>query len=70
MRKCILEDGKVCDNCGACRVCDLDETKICDNCCRCLGDADYRGVEITEIIMPPKIMMRRKKNMGKIKPLR
>jgi hypothetical protein len=33
MRECILENGKLCNNCGACQVCDLDETKICDNCC-------------------------------------
>ena len=31
-RMCVLEDGKVCDDCGQCNLCDLDPTKICDNC--------------------------------------
>jgi hypothetical protein len=61
MRECILEIGKICNECGACEVCDLDETKICDNCGRCLGEADYRGIEVTKIIMPPEIKFKWKK---------
>jgi hypothetical protein len=47
-----LNPAKTCDDCGKCDVCDLDQDKICDNCCRCLGEADYRGIEVTEIILP------------------
>jgi hypothetical protein len=54
VRKCLLEPEKNCNDCGECEVCDLDENKICDNCCRCLEDADYNGVEVTEIILPRK----------------
>jgi hypothetical protein len=68
MSECILEPGKLCNQCGACQVCDLDETKICDNCCRCLGEADYRGIEVTKIIMPPEIRMKWKKK--KVAPKR
>ena len=28
---CVLDESKVCDDCGECRVCDLDPNKICDN---------------------------------------
>jgi len=61
MSECILEPSKFCNECGACQVCDVDETKICDNCCRCLGEADYRGIEVTEIIRPPEIKMKWKR---------
>jgi hypothetical protein len=49
-RACILEEGKICDNCCECFVCDLDPGKLCDNCARCLGTADYSGIIIDEII--------------------
>jgi hypothetical protein len=52
IRECLLESGKTCVDCGECAICDLDQNKICDNCCRCLGDADYNGVEVAEIILP------------------
>jgi hypothetical protein len=43
MKKCILQDGKVCNDCGECDDrCELDPTKICDNCFRCL-DEDPRA---------------------------
>jgi hypothetical protein len=62
--ECLLDPKKVCDDCGECNRCDLDPDKTCDNCCRCLGEADYRAVEITEIIMPDgiKLKLKRKKN--------
>lgn len=60
MKECWLEPGKRCDECGECKWCDLDEDKICDNCCRCLGDADYNAVEITEIIMPETVKVKLK----------
>ena len=50
-RMCVLEDGKVCDDCGQCNLCDLDPTKICDNCMKCVhSGADYNAIEIDEII--------------------
>ena len=63
VRKCLLETEKTCDDCGECERCDLDQNKICDNCCRCLGDADYNGVEVTEIILPREF-----KNKHRSKP--
>lgn len=61
IKECILEPGKQCVECGRCDLCDLDENKICDNCCRCLGEADYSAVEITEIILPKEIKMKWKR---------
>lgn len=61
IKECILEPGKQCAECGRCNLCDLEENKICDNCCRCLGEADYSAVEITEIIMPKEIKMKWKR---------
>ena len=61
MPQCMLEPENICIECGECDACDLDPNKICDNCCRCLGDADYRAVEVTEIIMPDQVKMKYKK---------
>ena len=48
---CVLDENKLCDDCGECNVCDLDPNKICDNCMRCVRTgADYNAVEIDEII--------------------
>ena len=48
---CVLDENKICDDCGECNVCDLDPNKICDNCMKCLQTgADYRAIEIDEII--------------------
>ncbi|MBQ8108686.1 MAG: hypothetical protein IJ124_00805 [Clostridia bacterium] len=48
---CVLNEDKVCDDCGECNVCDLDPNKICDNCMKCLNTgADYRAIEIDEIV--------------------
>ena len=48
---CVLDETKLCDDCGECSVCDLDPNKICDNCMKCLNSgADYRAIEIDEII--------------------
>lgn len=48
---CMLDETKVCDDCGECNVCDLDPNKICDNCMKCLQTgADYNAIEIDEII--------------------
>ena len=68
MADCILEPTKQCDDCGECYKCDLDETKTCDNCCRCLGEADFKAIEITEIILPDQIKMKYKKKSSKKAP--
>ncbi len=50
-KQCVLDENKICDNCGECNVCDLDPNKICDNCMKCLNTgADYKAIEIDEII--------------------
>lgn len=50
-RMCVLEDNKVCDDCGQCNMCDLDPSKVCDNCMKCINTgADYKAIEIDEII--------------------
>ncbi|NLT96230.1 MAG: hypothetical protein GXW85_12025 [Clostridia bacterium] len=50
--QCVIDDNKICSNCGECIFCDLDMTKICDNCCKCIGmgDKDYETILIDEII--------------------
>ena len=48
---CVLEEDKICNDCGECNVCDLDPNKICDNCMKCLQTgADYNAIEVDEII--------------------
>jgi len=50
---CILNENKICDDCGECDRCDLDPSKLCDNCGKCLGgEAEYasKAIEIDEII--------------------
>ena len=48
---CVLDETKICDDCGECNVCDLDPNKICDNCMKCVKTgADYNAIEIDEII--------------------
>lgn len=50
--KCILNEDKLCNNCGECDRCDLDSAKICDNCGKCIGlDADSRAIEIEDVII-------------------
>ena len=52
MKMCILEDGKLCNDCGQCNTCDLDPNKICDNCMKCIhSGAEYNAIEIDEIII-------------------
>lgn len=51
MKICVLDDKKICDDCGDCGRCDLNPEKICDNCMKCVKtDAEYNAVEIDEII--------------------
>lgn len=51
---CVLDEKKICDECGECDRCDLDPEKMCDNCMRCLGldgSTDYRAITIAGIRM-------------------
>ncbi len=61
LKECVLESEKTCTECGQCGRCDLDEGKVCDNCSRCLGEADYSGVQITKIILPKEIKIKWKR---------
>ncbi len=45
MKMCVLDENKVCDDCGECSRCDLDPNKICDSCGKCLETgADSRAI--------------------------
>lgn len=50
IKRCLLDDSKVCDNCGECDRCDLDPNKLCDNCCKCLAledaESEFRSITI------------------------
>ena len=51
MKMSVLDETKVCDDCGECMKCALDLIKICDNCMKCVRTgADYNAIEIDEII--------------------
>ena len=50
--KCILDENKICNDCGECDKCDAEPGKICDNCGKCIGlDADSRAIEIEDVIL-------------------
>lgn len=47
---CVLDEKKICDDCGECDYCDLNPFKICDNCGKCIDTKDeYRELKIDEI---------------------
>ena len=49
-KKCLLDDTRICTECGECNRCDLDPDKICDNCMKCVrGDAEFRAITIDTI---------------------
>ena len=49
-KRCVLDDYKICDDCGECQRCDLDPDKICDNCMKCVQTgADYSAIQIDEV---------------------
>lgn len=52
MNYCILNDTKICDNCGECNRCDLDPKKVCDNCCKCIENSDneYRELNLADYL--------------------
>ncbi|MBR6007849.1 MAG: hypothetical protein IK056_02055 [Clostridia bacterium] len=51
MKKCVLDETKICDNCGECERCDLDPSKKCDNCMKCVisEGTEYRAIKIDGI---------------------
>lgn len=52
---CVLNEKKVCDNCGECDYCDLNPFKICDNCGKCIGmDQEYREIKIDDVMIGAK----------------
>lgn len=54
-KKCILDDNKICDECGECNYCDLNPFKICDNCGKCIdGDEEYRELKIDDVMINGK----------------
>ena len=49
-KKCVLDDEKLCNDCGECDYCDLNPFKICDNCGKCIDSyEEYRELKIDEI---------------------
>lgn len=47
---CVLDENKICDDCGECDLCDLNPKKICDNCGKCIEIKDsYAKIKIDEI---------------------
>lgn len=49
-KMCVMEEGKICNDCGECTRCDLDPNKICDNCMKCVNTgADFNAIEIDEV---------------------
>ena len=51
-KHCIMDEDRICIDCGDCLTCDLDPEKVCDNCMRCVqkSNADYLAIEIDEVI--------------------
>lgn len=53
--KCVLDEKKVCDDCGECDYCDLNPFKYCDNCGKCIGlNEEYRELKIDDMIIGNK----------------
>lgn len=51
MKRCILDDKKICTNCRECDMCDLDPKKVCDNCGKCLDFGEETSIGIDRIYM-------------------
>lgn len=51
MKRCVLDDTKLCTDCGDCDRCDLDPNKLCDNCCKCLEtEQPFASVPVADIV--------------------
>lgn len=49
---CILDETKLCENCGECEKCDLDPNKYCDNCGKCIEfEYEYAKIKIDDIML-------------------
>lgn len=54
-KKCILDDEKICDECGECDFCDLNPFKRCDNCGKCIDEGEeYRELKIDDVVINGK----------------
>lgn len=54
-KKCILDESKICDECGECDYCDLNPFKLCDNCGKCIDDQEeYRELKIDDVMINGK----------------
>ena len=54
-KHCVLDENKICDECGECNYCDLNPFKLCDNCGKCIGaNEEYRELKIDELRLPGK----------------
>lgn len=55
VKKCVLDERKICDDCGDCDYCDLNPFKICDNCGKCIGfDEEFREINIDDVVINGK----------------
>ena len=55
VKKCILNEEKICDECGECDFCDLNPFNRCDNCGKCIDSSDeYRELMIDDVIINGK----------------
>lgn len=55
-KRCLLNEGRICVDCGECARCDLDPDKLCDNCMKCVrSGADYTAVEVDEVFETEEI---------------
>lgn len=53
---CILDETKICDDCGKCDMCDLDENKVCNNCGKCIEISDsYAEIKIDKILTEEEV---------------
>ncbi len=49
-KTCVLDENKLCNECGECDYCDLNPFKICDNCGKCIdSDEEYKEIKIGKI---------------------
>lgn len=54
-KMCVLEDDKICNECGECSYCDLNPFVKCTNCGKCIDSGEeYRELKIDEVILPNK----------------
>lgn len=63
-KKCVLDDEKLCNDCGECDYCDLNPFKICDNCGKCIDSSEeYRELKIDEIDLSYHSAMKHAENI-------